>query len=54
MQQAIEDRGGEHLVTEDSAPLRHELIGRDEQAAALIATGHELEKEVRARRSKGR
>jgi hypothetical protein len=46
MQEAIEDRRGEHLVAEDRAPLRHELIRRNEQAAALVPTRHELKKEV--------
>ena len=48
VQEAIEDRRGEHLVAEDGAPLRDDLVGRDEQAAALVATGDELEEEMRA------
>jgi hypothetical protein len=33
MQQAIENRGGEHLIVEDGAPLCHDLIAGDERAA---------------------
>jgi hypothetical protein len=48
MQQTIEDRGGEHVIAEDSAPLGHELIGRDQKAAALVPPRDELEEEMRA------
>ena len=48
MQQAVEDRGRQDLVAEDGAPLRHELIGGDEQAAALVAARDELEEEMGA------
>jgi hypothetical protein len=48
MQQPIEDRRGEHVIAEDRAPLGHELIGRDQEAAAFVPTGDELEKEMRA------
>ena len=39
MEQAIEDRRGEHVVAEDGAPLGHDLVGRDQQAAAFIPPG---------------
>jgi hypothetical protein len=45
MQQAIED-GGQDLVAEDRTLLRDELIGSNQQTAALIAPGHELEEHV--------
>jgi hypothetical protein len=48
MQQTIEDRRGEHVIAEDSAPLGHELIGRDQKAAALVPPRDELEEEMRA------
>ena len=48
MQEPVEDGGGDHLVAEDLAPLRDHLIGGDEHAAALVATGDELEEEVGA------
>src|SRR3954465_3314462 len=48
MEEAIEDRGGEHVIAEDRAPLGHELIGRDQQAAALVPPRDELEEEMRA------
>ena len=48
MEQPVEDRGGEDLVAEDVAPLRHDLVGGDQDAAALVAAGDELEEEMRA------
>ena len=48
MEQAIEDRGGEDVVAEDGAPLRHDLVGSDQQAAAFVPPGDELKKEMRA------
>ena len=48
MEQAVENRGRQDVVAEDGAPLRHDLIGGDEQAAALVAAGDELEKEMGA------
>jgi hypothetical protein len=48
MQQPVENRGGQDLVAEDGAPLRHELIGGDQQAAAPIAAGDQLKEEVGA------
>src|ERR1700730_16791790 len=53
MEQAVEDRGGEDVVTEDRAPLRHDLVRGDQQAAAFVPTGDELEKEMRAASFKG-
>ena len=48
MEEPIEDRGGEDVVAEDRTPLRDDLIGGDQQAAAIVPAGNELEKEVRA------
>jgi hypothetical protein len=48
MEQAIEDRGGEDVVAEDRAPLRDDLIGGDQEAAAFVPASDELEKERRA------
>ena len=48
MQQPVEDRGGEDLVAEDGAPLRDDLVGGDQQAAAFVPAGDELEKEMGA------
>src|SRR5579864_595665 len=48
MQQAIEDRGRQDVVAEDRAPLRHDLVGGDQQAAAFVPAGDELEKEMSA------
>ena len=42
MQEAIEDGRGQDLVAEDGAPLRHDLIGGDEQAASLVAAGDQV------------
>ena len=47
VQEAVEDRRREHVVAEDGAPLRHDLVGRDEEAAALVAPRDELEEEMR-------
>ena len=48
MEQAVEDRGGEDVVTEDRAPLRDDLVGGDQQTAAFVPAGDELEKEMGA------
>lgn len=46
VQEPVEDGRGEHVVAEDLAPLRDELIGRDEEAAFLVAARDELEEEM--------
>jgi hypothetical protein len=48
VQEPVEDRGGDHLVAEDLAPLRDHLVGREQHAAALVATRDELEEQIRA------
>ena len=48
MEQAIENGRGQDLVAEDRAPLRDDLIRRNQQAAAFVAAGDELEEEMRA------
>jgi hypothetical protein len=47
MERPIEDGGGENLVAKHGAPLRDDLVGRD-QEAATVAARHELEKQMRA------
>lgn len=44
----IEDGRGEDLVAKHGAPLRHDLIGCDQHAAALIAARHQLKEEMGA------
>jgi hypothetical protein len=53
MQKPVEDRGGEDLVAEDGAPLRHDLVRGEEQAAPFVPAGDELEKEMGAAPFKG-
>jgi hypothetical protein len=48
MQQTIEDGRGEDFFAEDGAPLRYQLIGGDEETAALVATCDQLKEQVRA------
>jgi hypothetical protein len=48
MKQAIEDRSGEDVVAKDGAPLRNDLVGSDQETAAFVAAGDELEKEMGA------
>jgi hypothetical protein len=54
VQEPIENGGGQDFIAENGAPLRDQLIGRDQQAAALVASGDELEEEMRLRRSNGK
>jgi len=44
VEQPVEDRSGQAVVAEDGAPLRHDLVGGDEQAAAFVPPCDELEK----------
>ena len=48
MQQPVEDRRGEDVVAKDGAPLRDDLVRGDEQTAAFVPPGDELEKEMGA------
>jgi hypothetical protein len=51
VQRSVEDRSGKHLVAEDRPPLRHELIGGDERARALVASRDGLEEVASLRAS---
>ena len=46
VENAVENRGGNHLVAEDVAPLRDGLIGGDEHAASFVASADELKNQV--------
>ena len=46
MQYAIEDRGGDHAVTEYLAPAAEALVGGQDQRASLVAPADELEEQV--------
>jgi hypothetical protein len=46
VQQTIENGGGDHLVTEDVAPLGYHLVGGDEHAAAFVASSYDLKEET--------
>jgi hypothetical protein len=48
MEEPVQDGGGQDLIAEDRAPLRHHLIGGDQQAAALVAPRDQLEEEMGA------
>ena len=48
MQPPVKNGGGQDLVAEDGAPLGDDLIGRDEQATALVAPRDQLQEEMRA------
>src|SRR3954463_14829700 len=48
MQDAIEDRGGDHAVAEDIAPCAKALIAGQNHRAALVATTDQLEEEIRS------
>ena len=47
VQQPIEDRRGDHLITKHLPPLHDRTVGGDQHAAALVAAGDQLEKQVR-------
>ena len=46
VQQAIEDRRGDHLITEHLTPLHDGTVGGEQHAASLVATGDQLEEQV--------
>lgn len=46
IQQAVEHRGGDHLICENCAPLCHPLMSRDEGSGLLVAGHHEMELQV--------
>ena len=43
MQQTVQDRRGQHLVTEDLAPVDEALVGGQDEAGLLIAALNETE-----------
>ena len=43
MEGAVEERRGDHAVAEGLAPLAEALVGRQDDAAALVARGDERE-----------
>jgi len=47
VQEPVEDRGSDGLVAEDAAPFGDLLIGREQDAPALVALGHELKEQIR-------
>ena len=49
VQETVEDSGRDRFVAEDLAPIRRWLIRREQNAASLVATRHELEEQIRAR-----
>jgi hypothetical protein len=46
VQQAIEDRRGDHLIAKHLAPFHDGAVGGDQDAAALLAAGNQLEEQV--------
>ena len=46
MDQAIDRRGGGHLIAEDPIPVREDQIARDEDGSSLIAFGEEREQNL--------
>lgn len=46
VQEAVEDRRRQHVVAEDRAPLRHDLVRGDQETAALVAPRDQLEEEM--------
>ena len=45
--EAVDHRGGDDVVTEYFAPTAEGFVGRDDQARAFVAGGDELEEQVR-------
>ena len=54
MQQAVQDRRGQHLVTEDLAPVDKALVGGQDEAGLLIAALNETNNKLASSRDKGR
>lgn len=53
VQQTIKDRGGNHGVAEDRAPLADTAVAGQQDRASLIATANELEEQMRGIGFKG-
>ncbi len=47
MEEPVQDRGGEHVVLEDLAPVEKSLVARDDEARSLVAADEEPEEEAR-------
>lgn len=48
MAEAVEQRGGQHLVAEDLDPLRESQFGIDDRGAAFVAVGEQVEEQLTA------
>ena len=46
MHQAIDRRGGRHLIAKDPIPVREDQIAGDEDGASLVAFGEEREENL--------
>ena len=44
--EAVDHRGGDHVVAEHFTPAAERLVGGHDQAGALVAGGHQLEEQV--------
>jgi hypothetical protein len=49
MDEAIDERGGHHVIAKDVAPLLEAFVGREHRGRMLLAACHELKEEHRAR-----
>jgi len=49
VEKPVEDRGGQHLVTEDLAPFTEGLVGGQDDRALFVTLGDHLEDEIRLR-----
>src|SRR5271157_2158381 len=47
MEQPIQDRRGQYLISEDDSPVRNPLVRRDQQAPFLVSAVYQLEEQVR-------
>ena len=47
VEQAVEDGGGQHLLAEYFTPVDEALVGSDDEAGALVATGDQPKEEIR-------
>src|SRR5258705_7905035 len=53
MEESVEDRCGDDRIAEDIAPAGQALVRRQNDRAALVATGDQLKEQVRARWTEG-
>nr|WP_307849609.1 hypothetical protein [Qaidamihabitans albus] len=45
--EAVDHGGGNDVIAEDLAPAAEGLVAGDDQRGTFVATGHELEEQVR-------